>query len=301
MNRNFFSLGYNLANPQSIIPRSISMNDHEYSAELENPDPINVTSWWNPEVVTKIDGLFDIQLEDIYADCSLNSSDEIYLAVYAYSPGTKLLHQGEIVPISDGQVSAGIIIPAFELANAVDFHAAIICRFPADSPRKVGAPVISNSKLAGKSWRFALSGSHTQVNVLNDDFSLDARTEHSIWKIHLEDTSDYDEWLIAQHSSVLRITVNQDLQEFVKQDHVQALLMTDLVMTALQSAIEDDERLLFLQSGFYPEGTWVQFIKKYFDLVFVNQTLGVRDYWHNEQPEIRSRIQHLMHGNLELK
>jgi hypothetical protein len=301
MSKNFFSLGYNLANPNTLLPQLITINNHEYSTELDSDEPINITAWWNIGDVTTIQALFNIDLENIRSECALSLKDEIYLTIYAYTSGTKLLHQGEIVPIKNGQVSANMTIPAFEMANVVDFHAAIICRFQSDTSRKIGAPVITNSKLLDKHWRFALSGSHTQANVLHDDFSKEPRTSNSIWKIQIDDPRELDTWLEAQHSSVLRILVNQDLQEFVKQESVQVLLMTDLVMSALQSAIENDERLSYLQSGSTPEGTWAQFIKTYYDQVFINHSFGVKDYWHSDQSEIRTRVQHLMHNNLEIR
>jgi hypothetical protein len=212
-----------------------------------------------------------------------------------------LLHETELVSITGEQVVAKLTIPRWEISQSFDLHAAMICKFDRSTPRKTGAPVISNSKLIEKTWRFALSGSHTQANVLHDDFSKDAKNSQSIWKIHLEDPSDFETWIQAQHSSVLRIVVNQDLQDFVKQESVQALLMTDLVMIALQSVMEDDERLQYIQSGSYPEGTWVQFIKKYYDLVFIAHSFRVKEQWQNEQAEIRARVQHLMRMNLELK
>jgi hypothetical protein len=298
---NYFSLGYNEPDSESLIPVTFRINGHEYSNELGLQEQISLTKWWNPETITQIDCLFDIDIKEIFAQCNLNSSDELFLTVYSYSSGTKLMHQGEIIPIHDSQVAAQIIIPEFELAQSLDLYGAIICRFSTEFPRKVGAPFIQNSRLLKRSWRFSLAGSHTQVNVFYEDFSSDPMTSLSAWKIEIDDPQDYESWLLAQHSIVLKVVINQNLQDFVKQDGVQALLMTDLVLLALDSSIDDDERLSFLQSDSVPEGTWAQFLKKYFDLIFNRQHFGIREYWHSDQSEIRNRVQHLMRGNLELK
>jgi hypothetical protein len=57
-----------------------------------------------------------------------------------------------------------------------------------------------------------------------------------------------DSWLTAQHSNILRIEVNELHKEFIQQPHFQIPLMTDMVMLALDNAINDEEKLNYLQN-----------------------------------------------------
>ena len=77
--------------------------------------------------------------------------------------------------------------------------------------------------------------------------------------------------------------------------------MTDVVMLALDNAINDDEKLNYLQNDSMAEGTWAKFVKSMFKSVFVTGQIGVKQKWIEEQALIRARVQHLMSGNLEIK
>jgi hypothetical protein len=110
-----------------------------------------------------------------------------------------------------------------------------------------------------------------------------------------------DSWLTAQHSHILRIEVNENHKEFIQQPYFQIPLMTDMVMLALDSAIRDDEKLEYLQNDSMPDGSWAKFVKGMFQSVFLTGQLGVKQKWSEDQSLIRTRVQHLMAGNLEIR
>ena len=160
---------------------------------------------------------------------------------------------------------------------------------------------MSNSRLLKKSWKIALAGSRTQANVVLLDFSKDHRTSKAMWNIKISDGYDMDSWLSAQHSSVLRIEVNRNYEDYIEQQQFKILLMTDIVILSLARAIADDEKLTYLQNNEIAEGSWAQFVKTMYLSVFSIGELGVKQKWQDNQNEIRARVQHQMSENLELK
>ena len=60
-------------------------------------------------------------------------------------------------------------------------------------------------------------------------------------------------------------------------------------------------KLEYLQNDSMPEGSWAKFVKSMFQSVFPTGQLGVKQKWNEEQDRIRTRVQHLMSGNLEIK
>jgi hypothetical protein len=78
-------------------------------------------------------------------------------------------------------------------------------------------------------------------------------------------------------------------------------MMTDLVMLALDNAINDDEKFDFLQNDALADGSWARFVKSMYQGVFTVGQIGVKQKWIEEQDRIRSRVQHLMSSILEIK
>jgi hypothetical protein len=280
---------------------TVKINNHEYSPEDLDSETFNLTSWWTPSMQTDITIKFKVRIDEIYSDCALSKSDALFLTLYSYCPGTKLQHQAKPVAIVDDEVEVELSIPANELADDLTLNSVITSNFLEGSERKVGAPQLSNSRLLTKSWKFFLSGSRTQANVVFLDFSQDPSRAKALWQIKISDNIDFDSWLNAQHSNILRIEVNKLHEDFIQQPHFQIPMMTDLVMLALDNAINDDEKFDFLQNDALAEGSWARFVKSMYQGVFTIGQIGVKQKWIEEQDRIRSRVQHLMSSILEIK
>ena len=301
MPKTFFSLGYSLADPMDLQMATVKINNHEYSPEDLDSETFNLTSWWTPSMQTDIAIKFKVRIDEIYTDCALSKSDALFLTLYSYCPGTKLQHQAKPVAIVDDEVEIELSIPGNELADDLTLNAVITSNFIEGSERKVGAPQLSNSRLLTKSWKFFLSGSRTQANVVFLDFSQDPSRAKALWQIKISDNIDFESWLNSQHSNILRIEVNKLHEDFIQQPHFQIPMMTDLVMLALDNAINDDDKFDFLQNDALAEGSWARFVKSMYQSVFAIGQIGVKQKWIEEQDRIRSRVQHLMSSNLEIK
>lgn len=250
---------------------------------------------------TYISAKFQIQISEMMTTCALDKDDEIFLTLFSYCPGTKLQHYGRPVLIVNSEVEVELSIPENELSDELNLYAVVTTRFNESKDRKVGAPHKSNSRLLTRSWKIYLSGSRTQGNVVFLDFSVDTAASKALWRIHINENIDMDSWLTVQHSHILRIEVNENHKEFIQQPYFQIPLMTDMVMLALDSAIRDDEKLEYLQNDSMPDGSWAKFVKGMFQSVFLTGQLGVKQKWSEDQSLIRTRVQHLMAGNLEIK
>jgi hypothetical protein len=301
MPKTFYSLGYNLADIHDLKMTHMSINSHDYPSEDFDSEYFNLTSWWTNSMATDINVKFQIRSGEIISDCALSKDDQLFLTLYSYCPGTKLQHHGKPVLINADEVEISLSIPSNELSDDITLHAVITTRFDEKGDRRVGAPHISNSRLLTKSWKIYLSGSRTQGNVVFLDFSKDSSKSNALWQIRINENIDMDSWLMAQHSNILRIEVNELHKEFIQQQHFQIPLMTDLVMLALDNAINDEEKLDYLQSDSMPEGSWAKFVKSMFQNVFTTGQIGIKQKWIEEQARIRTRVQHLMSGNLEIK
>jgi hypothetical protein len=301
MPKTFFSLGYNLADPIDLQMITVKINNHEYSPEDLDSESFNLTSWWTPSMQTDIAIKFKVRKDEIHNDCALSKGDALFLTLYSYCPGTKLQHQAKPVAILDDEVEVELSIPANELADDLTLNSIITSNFFEGSDRKVGAPQLSNSRLLTKSWKFFLSGSRTQANVVFLDFSQDPSRAKALWQIKISDNIDFDSWLNSQHSNILRIEVNKLHEDFIQQPHFQIPMMTDLVMLALDNAINDDEKFDFLQNDALADGSWARFVKSMYQGVFTVGQIGVKQKWIEEQDRIRSRVQHLMSSILEIK
>lgn len=302
MLKTFYSLGYNLANELDVQIKLLRINQREYHSNDLISEFFNISSWWTPSMPTNIECRLLVKSTEIRSDCCLSKNDELFLTLYSYCPGTKLQHHGKPILITGTEdIEVSLEIPSNEIAEYLNFYAVITARFDESHSRKVGAPFISNSRLLTKVWKIYLSGSSTQANVVCLDFSKDLTRAKSIWQIKINDSSDLDSWITTQHSSVLRIEVNELYEDYIQQPHFQVLMMTDLVMLALDKAIIDDERLMFLQSDSIAEGSWAKFIKSMYQNIFTVGQIGVKQRWREEQDQIRARVQHLMSGNLEIK
>jgi hypothetical protein len=252
-------------------------------------------------MTTDISAKFRVRYGEIVSDCALAKDDELFLTLYSYCPGTKLQHHGKPVLINSEEIDISLNIPANELSDDLTLHAIVTTRFDEKGLRKIGAPHVSNSRLLTKTWKIYLSGSRTQGNVVFLDFSKDLNKSKALWQIRINENIDMDSWLTAQHSNILRIEVNELHKEFIQQPHFQIPLMTDMVMLALDNAINDDEKLNYLQNDSMPEGSWAKFVKSMFQSVFMTGQIGIKQKWIEEQAHIRARVQHLMSGNLEIK
>ena len=301
MPKTFYSLGYNLADVNDLKMMNMSINNHDYPSEDFDNEYFNLTSWWTNSMTTDISAKFQIRFGEIVSDCALAKDDELFLTLYSYCPGTKLQHHGKPVLINSEEIDVSLNIPANELSDDLTLHAIITTRFDEKGSRKIGAPHVSNSRLLTKNWKIYLSGSRTQGNVVFLDFSKDPNKSKALWQIRINENIDMDSWLTAQHSNILRIEVNELHKEFIQQPHFQIPLMTDMVMLALDNAINDDEKLNYLQNDSMPEGSWAKFVKSMFQSVFMTGQIGIKQKWIEEQANIRARVQHLMSGNLEIK
>jgi hypothetical protein len=301
MPKSFYSLGYNLADVNDLKMISMSINNHDYPSEDFDNEYFNVTSWWTNSMTTDISAKFRVRYGEIVSDCALAKDDELFLTLYSYCPGTKLQHHGKPVLINSEEIDISLNIPANELSDDLTLHAIVTTRFDEKGLRKIGAPHVSNSRLLTKTWKIYLSGSRTQGNVVFLDFSKDLNKSKALWQIRINENIDMDSWLTAQHSNILRIEVNELHKEFIQQPHFQIPLMTDMVMLALDNAINDDEKLNYLQNDSMPEGSWAKFVKSMFQSVFMTGQIGIKQKWIEEQAHIRARVQHLMSGNLEIK
>lgn len=301
MSKAFVSLGYNMASVDSMVATSISINDYEFADQLVDGENVNLSGWWTPTLPTKISGVFTVDISQIYEDCDLNSSDQLYLEIFTYCSGTKIQHQSESIAILGKDVFFKLDIPAEQIAGKLELFAVILIRFEYEFPRKMGSPMASNSRLLERSWKFQLSGSHTQANITVADFSFDPKIENAFWKIQIEDDLEFESWLEVQHSSVVKIVLNESYLEVFSLLEIQALLMTDLVLFSLENSLFDDERLSFLQGIGDAEGSWAQYVKQMFNLIFSAGQIGIREYWRDSQPEIRARVQHLMNSQLEMQ
>jgi hypothetical protein len=279
----------------------MSINNHDYPSEDFDNEYFNVTSWWTNSMTTDISAKFRVRYGEIVSDCALAKDDELFLTLYSYCPGTKLQHHGKPVLINSEEIDISLNIPANELSDDLTLHAIVTTRFDEKGLRKIGAPHVSNSRLLTKTWKIYLSGSRTQGNVVFLDFSKDLNKSKALWQIRINENIDMDSWLTAQHSNILRIEVNELHKEFIQQPHFQIPLMTDMVMLALDNAINDDEKLNYLQNDSMPEGSWAKFVKSMFQSVFMTGQIGIKQKWIEEQAHIRARVQHLMSGNLEIK
>lgn len=301
MPKSFYSLGYNLADVNDLKMISMSINNHDYPSEDFDNEYFNLTSWWTNSMTTDISAKFRVRYGEIVSDCALAKDDELFLTLYSYCPGTKLQHHGTPVLINSEEIDISLNIPANEISDDLTLHAIVTTRFDEKGLRKIGAPHVSNSRLLTKTWKIYLSGSRTQGNVVFLDFSKDLNKSKALWQIRINENIDMDSWLTAQHSNILRIEVNELHKEFIQQPHFQIPLMTDMVMLALDNAINDDEKLNYLQNDSMPEGSWAKFVKSMFQSVFMTGQIGIKQKWIEEQAHIRARVQHLMSGNLEIK
>jgi len=301
MPKTFYSLGYNLADVNDLRMANISINNHDYPSEDFDNEYFNLTSWWTNSMTTDIAVKFTIRLDEIILDCALAKDDELFLTLYSYCPGTKLQHHGKPVLINAEEIEISLTIPPNELSEDLTLHAVITTKFNEKGIRKIGAPHISNSRILTKNWKIYLSGSRTQANVVFLDFSKDPSRTKALWQIWINENIDMDSWLTAQHSNILRIEVNELHKDFIQQPHFQIPLMTDMVMQALENAINDEEKLNYLQNDSVPDGTWAKFVKNMFQSIFMTGQIGIKQKWIDEQARIRARVQHLMSGNLEIK
>lgn len=301
MANTFYSLGYNLADQFCMSMSNLSVNGREYPSDNYDEEVLNLTSWWTPSTSLDISARLTLKRSEIMADCSLNAQDEIFVSLYSYCSGSKLQHHGQAKLLVSNDIELDLNIPPFELAEEIDLFAQITVRLDPAIERRLGAPTISNSRLLKKSWKIALAGSRTQANVVLLDFSKDPRTSKAMWNIKISDGYDMDSWLSAQHSSVLRIEVNRNYEDYIEQQQFKILLMTDIVILSLARAIADDEKLTYLQNNEIAEGSWAQFVKTMYLSVFSIGELGVKQKWQDNQNEIRARVQHQMSENLELK
>ena len=301
MPRAFYSLGYNTADPFSIKLNEFYMNDHDYPSEFYDEAGFNISTWWTPTLETNIRAKFSVALDEIIEDCSLKKGDEVFLSLYSYCPSTKMQHRGTVELVNSNEMEIHLQIPPCEIADELNLFATLTVRFDESKERKVGSPVISNSRLLSKSWKIFLSGSRTQANVITTDFSLNSQISKALWNIKIREGYDMDTWLTAQHSSVLRIEMNKLYEDYINLPHFQVLLMTDVVMLSLDRAIDDPEKLAFLQNDELSEGSWSKYLKTMYMSIFSTGEIGIKQKWHENQSEIRARVQNLMTKNLELQ
>lgn len=301
MAKNFYSLGYNLADPIDLALNALKVNSHDYPSTDYDSELINISSWWTPTMSTEIECRFKINQAEIRLQSALGNEDVLYLSMFTYCPSTKIQHQTKPIPISSDSVEVSLVIPENEIAEDLTLHSVITTQFNEENERKIGAPTLSNSRLITKSWKIYLSGSRTQANVVSTDFSKDTRLSKAMWQIKINPSVDIDSWLVAQHSSVLRIQINKKYEDFIHTPFFQIPMMTDLVMLALDGAISDPDKLAFLQSDASAQGSWAKFVKSMYLQIFNQGQLGVKEKWSDEKDYYRARIQHLMSSNLEIK
>jgi hypothetical protein len=111
---------------------------------------------------------------------------------------------------------------------------------------------------------------------------------------------DIDDWVQAQQSSVVKIEINKSiLPEIIKSKEFVTLLMMDLVWLSIDRFMVEDGGLEILVNRSPDSGTWIDFVRSYFELIFADGLFLVDSRWQNEKSEIKSKIQSILAPTLE--
>jgi len=295
---NFFSLGFNLASPESVSLKELSVNNRLFQLQEELDSWINISSWWQPIERTIISLKVEVDQEKIYKDCLLLRGDQVYLTMHSYCPGTRLQHKSDPKKISEPEIVLQLDIPRSHWCDFSVLKVTVSASIGSDLLRVVGSPHVSHSKLLEKSVELQLSGQQTQGNVISTDFSNDRKISKALWKIVIDPSVDTQDWETVEHSRMLRVEINSKEESNFQDVGLQVLLLTDIIMASLDAVMQDEEKLQLVKTESVIGGSWLRFLRNAYGNLFSLGEPGVKEKWNQNQDSIRSRVQHLMMENI---
>jgi hypothetical protein len=293
------SLGYNQPSESVLTVSEIELNGTVYDINESSESGINLSNWWTPSKETSITGLVRVNIADIYRDCNLDREDVLELCVNTYCLGTRLRHKSKVYEVKNTEVPYLLVIPDGEWNDSAVLSFSLSVNLNPKALRKIGSPVLNKSILLKKDIRFQLAGQETQGNVIIRDFSNDKKVSKALWKIQIDPTVGIDDWVTVEHSRMLRVEINKKSESSMRDKNFQAMLLADIVMIALGSSINDDDKLDLIRNENIVGGSWLRFLRSAFSNVFETDELSVRDKWNQNQSSIRARVQHVMMENVE--
>jgi hypothetical protein len=293
------SLGYNQPSESTLNVSEIELNGTIYDTNEASESGINLSNWWTPSKLTSITGVVRINFDEVYRECNLDREDVLVLCVHTYSLGTRLRHKSKVYEVKGKEISYLLVIPEGEWNDSAILSFSLSVNLNTRAVRKIGSPVVNKSIILKKDIRIQLAGQETQGNVIIRDFSNDKKISKALWKIQIDPTVGIDDWATVEHSRMLRVEINKTSENSMHEKTFQAMLLADIVMIALGSSINDDEKLDLIRNENVIGGSWLRFLRSAFSNVFEPDELSVRDKWNQNQSAIRARVQHVMMENVE--
>jgi hypothetical protein len=277
----------------------IEFNGTVYDANEASKSGINLSHWWTPSKQTSITGVIKVNTDEVYRECNLDRKDVLALCVHTYCLGTRLQHKSKVYEVKDKEIPYLLVIPEGEWNDSANLSFSLSVNLDARAVRKIGSPVVNKSTLLKKDIRIQLTGQETQGNVIIRDFSNDKKVSKALWKIQIDPTVGLDDWVTVEHSRMLRVEINTNSENSMREKNFQAMLLVDIVMIALGASINDEEKLDLIRNENVSGGSWLRFLRSAFSSVFEPDELSVRDKWNQNQSAIRARVQHVMMENIE--
>lgn len=293
------SLGYNQPSENALSVSEIELNGTVYDLFDPTEAGVNISDWWTPSKQTSITGRAKINLDDIYRECNLDKDDVLELCVNSYCLGTRLRHKSSVYEVQDNEVEFLLNIPEGEWNDSAVLSLSLSVSLNSKAIRKIGSPVVNKSLLLKRDIRFQLSGQETQGNVIIRDFSNDKKVSKALWKIQIDPSVGIDDWVTVEHSRMLRVEINKNIESSIRDKNFQAMLLADIVMIALGSSINDEEKLDLIRDENVAGGSWLRFLRSAFNNIFEADELSVREKWNQNQSSILARVQHVMMENVE--
>jgi|GEM_PF-4954621 len=298
---NSISYGYKTIDESKIDIQSFFANSADLTPEFQkNGDVASISTTWVPHDSTRIEVAFLVNLEDIRNCLGLSEQDSINYLLRSYSNGTKRQFVSQIFLLMDRENTADLQIPKFQASGALDVYLEFFVILKEGSSRLLGAPRKSFSNVHRRKWKISLSGDGTQANVYLSEFAKHEDAKNSLYKIHLSPPDDFEDWPLAQQSSVVKIEINNDVPpEMLRSKEFITLLMSDLIWLSIDKFMLQEGGVEMLRSPNMDSGSWLDFAKWYFALIFPPGNFLVDSEWISKKPEIKSRIQSLVAPTLE--
>jgi len=299
------SLGYNQPDESAIEIVQITLNDKILAMKsLENPDEIDLTGWWTPEVPLSISVRYKVDEAQIREGSALWANDGLYCNLVSYCPASKIQFTNDPVPTHAGVNELLLEIPSLTLSDILKLKLELFVNFDQGAERKIGSPSLPFSRLLTKGFTFSLSGVDSLANVQVTDFSGHGRQKDAMWRISFNLSLDLEEWEILQVSNVIQIEVNRDLPaEYLSDGRFLVALMTDVVALTIDQFMHDEEKLDLLRnfSSASYSGSWLLFAHSYFEWLFPVHELVVTKAWLRNQSKYRAEIQSIVSSGIDEK
>ena len=289
------SRGYLECDPTSV--RVLEAKIANATCDISSGE-VSISDRFAPWIAIRIEINLGIDVERIRERLDLSQDDFLIAGIGTYGKDMALRHNCKPVTVTEDQCWLSLEIPPYECANSLAAELTLAIVRESERPIAPGMPRIPFSRVWSLPFRISLTGDLARANVLERDFSDDPRFARAMWRVELNAPETFEDWLVAETSTVVTVLVNSAMESEYSSPSASALLMTDIAVAAIDKMFDTFAEATslneVLQAVWSPPkdcGSWLLFLQSVCRTTLGETYFGAGERWRADREVCHTRLQ----------